>query len=114
MPRLPEPKRVMLPDVIVFLVIVYLYYATVFVVIDNWLGLSCVVGFLNAVLFSGLTAMTVLTCIMAISSNLGTVPPFYRPDLENPDISMHEVKKFCLDSVACEEAQNKCGNLLNT
>ncbi|KAM0948303.1 putative protein S-acyltransferase [Dioscorea sansibarensis] len=99
MPQSQEPKRVMTPVVIVFLIIVYLYYATVFVVIDNWLGLNSSVGFFNAVLFSGLTAMTVLTYIMAISSDPGTVPLRYRPDLENPDIPLHEIKKVFVFAV---------------
>ncbi|KAH7667922.1 Protein S-acyltransferase protein [Dioscorea alata] len=100
MPRSQEPKRVMTPVVIVFFIMIYFYYATVFETIDNWLGLNSIVGFLNAVLFSLLTMMTILTYIMAIMSDPGTVPLRYR-DLENPDIPLHEVKKngelrFCM------------------
>lgn len=79
---------------------IYFYYATIFETIDKWLGLDSIVGFFNAVLFSLLTAMTMLTYIMGIMSDPGTVPLRYK-DLENPDISLHESKKVFLCSTDC-------------
>ncbi|KAH7667919.1 Protein S-acyltransferase protein [Dioscorea alata] len=101
MPRSQEPKLVMTPIVIGFLIMIYFYYPTVFETIDKWLGLNSIVGFFNVVSFSLPTAMTILTYIVAIMSDPGTVHLCYR-DLENPDISLHEVKKILLICAAHE------------
>lgn len=48
---------------------------------------------INSVISCCIFHNTILTYIMEISTNMRIVAPFHRPDLENLDISMHEVQK---------------------
>ncbi|KAM0932752.1 putative protein S-acyltransferase [Dioscorea sansibarensis] len=86
-------SSLLLPLVTTIVVILNLYYTTVFVMIVDWIELSSPAGFTTAILFSGLAVMTVITYIMAIFSDPECVPSSNKPDLEDPKLPLHEVMK---------------------
>jgi hypothetical protein len=92
-------RCVSLPVFVVLSATAFVYYTTVFVVTDQWLSLGTAPGLLNAIIFTGLTAMSVLCYTLAIIRDPGQVPSSYVADLEDSDSSMHEVKrKVCFSS----------------
>lgn len=98
-------RCVSLPVFIVLSATAFVYYTTVFVVTDQWLSLGTAPGLLNAIIFTGLTAMSVLCYTLAIIRDPGQVPSSYVADLEDSDSSMHEVKRKGGDLRYCQ----KCG-----
>lgn len=88
-----RPRYLTLPIIIVLFVIGYLYYATVFVVIDEWLGLTTAAGLTNAILFSIVAVMAVATYGIAIFRDPGRVPFSYMPDIEDSESPIHEIKR---------------------
>lgn len=77
---------------VVFAVIVYIYFLTVFVSIDRWFGLISSPGLLNFAVFTYLFIMTILTYLLSIFTDPGRVPASFLPDIDDPD-SLHEVKR---------------------
>lgn len=98
-------RCVSLPVFVVLSATAFVYYTTVFVVTDQWLSLGTAPGLLNAIVFTGLTAMSVLCYTLAIIRDPGQVPSSYVADLEDSDSSMHEVKRKGGDLRYCQ----KCG-----
>ena len=82
-----------LPIIVVLLVIGFVFYSTVFVVIESWMGLATAAGLANAAIFSLLAAMCVGTYVAAFRRDPGGVPSSYSPDIEDPEVSIHEVKR---------------------
>lgn len=99
-------RCVSLPVFVVLSATAFVYYTTVFVVTDQWLSLGTAPGLLNAIIFTGLTAMSVLCYTLAIIKDPGQVPSSYEADLEDSDTSMHEVKRKGGDLRYCQ----KCGH----
>lgn len=77
---------------VVFAVIAYIYFLTVFVSIDRWFGLSSSPGLLNFAVFTYFSLMTTLTYVLSIFTDPGRVPVSFLPDIDDPD-SLHEVKR---------------------
>lgn len=84
---------VSLPILLVLSGIFFIYYTTVFVVIDEWLGLSTSQGLMNASFFTILALMSVVTYAIAIVRDPGHVPSSYVPDVEDSDSPIHEIKR---------------------
>ncbi|MQM03773.1 hypothetical protein Taro_036560 [Colocasia esculenta] len=101
-----RPRYISLPIILVLLAIGYLYHATVFVVIDGWLGLSTAAGLMNAAAFSGLAFICVATYVMAISRDPGHVPSVYAPDIEDPGMPIHEIKRKGGDLRYCQKCSH--------
>lgn len=99
-------RCVSLPVFVVLSATAFVYYTTVFVVTDQWLSLGTAPGLLNAIIFTGLTGMSVLCYTLAIIKDPGQVPSSYEADLEDSDTSMHEVKRKGGDLRYCQ----KCGH----
>ena len=94
-----KTRCVSLPVFVVLSATAFVYYTTVFIVTHQWLSLGTAPGLLNAIIFAGLTAMSVLCNTLAIIKDPGQVPSSYVADLEESDASMHEVKrKVCFSS----------------
>ncbi|KAH7678123.1 palmitoyltransferase protein [Dioscorea alata] len=98
-----RPRYLTLPIIIVLFVIGYLYYATVFVVIDEWLGLTTAAGLTNAFLFSFVAVMAVATYGIAIFRDPGRVPFSYMPDIEDSESPIHEIKRKGGDLRYCQK-----------
>ena len=91
-----RPGYISLPIIIVLMAIAYLYYATVFVVIEGWLGLRTASGLANAAAFSAVAAMAVVTYGIAVCRDPGGVPSSFMPDIEDPASPIHEIKRKVL------------------
>ena len=73
--------------------IVYIYFSTVFIFIDQWFGLRSSPGLLNAAVFTCLALMCVYTYALAIFTDPGRIPASYVPDVEDAETTMHEIKR---------------------
>ncbi|PPE00116.1 hypothetical protein GOBAR_DD02906 [Gossypium barbadense] len=73
--------------------IVFIYFCTVFVFIDRWFGLMTSPGIMNAIAFTGVAFMCVLNYAYAILADPGRVPSSFMPDIEDPEVPIHEIKR---------------------
>ncbi|XP_027177270.1 probable protein S-acyltransferase 16 isoform X3 [Coffea eugenioides] len=83
--------------------IVYIYFSTVFIFIDQWFGLGSSPGLLNAAVFTCLALMCVYTYALAIFTDPGRIPASYVPDVEDADTPMHEIKRKGGDLRYCQK-----------
>ncbi|KAJ4972015.1 hypothetical protein NE237_005114 [Protea cynaroides] len=82
-----------LPVIVVLSAICFIYYSTVFIFIDGWLGLSTSSGVLNVFILTATVCMCVFNYAAAIMKDPGTVPPNFMPDIEDAETPMHEIKR---------------------
>ncbi|CAN6471736.1 unnamed protein product [Victoria cruziana] len=94
------------PVIVVFLVIGFLYYTTVFVVVDDWLGLRTSPGILNAGAFTALALMVVFSYLLAITKDPGSVPSSFVPDIEDSESPIHEIKRKGGDLRYCQKCSH--------
>lgn len=73
--------------------IIYIYFSTVFIFIDQWFGLGSSPGLLNASVFTCLALMCVYTYALAIFTDPGRIPASFAPDVEDADNPIHEIKR---------------------
>lgn len=112
---LNRPRYVTLPIILVLASIGYVYYVTVFAVIEDWLGLTTAPGLGNAAIFTGLAIMCLSTYAIAVLSDAGHVPSSFVPDMEDPQVAVHEIKRkvrvASLDSsfLLFGDAERLCG-----
>lgn len=104
--ELDRPRYVTLPIIFVLSVIGYVYYVTVFGVIVDWLGLTTAAGLGNAVVFSVLAFMCVATYAIAVLRDPGYVPSSFMPDMEDPQASVHEIKRKGGDLRYCQKCSH--------
>ncbi|CAL9086075.1 unnamed protein product [Musa textilis] len=97
---------VTLPIVVVLTAIGYLYYTTLFVLIDGWLGLSTAAGFANAAVFTALAVVVVVTYGIAVFKDPGRVPDSFSPDIEHSDSPIHEIKRKGGDLRYCHKCSH--------
>ena len=65
------------------LVMGFVYYVTLFVFIDDWVGLQSSAGKLNALLFSLLASLCLFSLSICVLVDPGRVPASYAPDVED-------------------------------
>ncbi|KAG9454640.1 hypothetical protein H6P81_007544 [Aristolochia fimbriata] len=99
-------KYISLPIVVVLSAIGFLYYTTVFVVIDEWLGLSTSPGLMNAIVFTFLVAMSTVTYGVAIARDPGHIPASFMPDIEDAESPIHEIKRKGGDLRYCQKCSH--------
>ncbi|XP_042512431.1 probable protein S-acyltransferase 16 isoform X2 [Macadamia integrifolia] len=92
-----------LPVLVVFSAICYIYYTTVFIFIDDWLGLTTSSGLLNAFILTTTAFMCIFNYSTAILRDPGAVPPSYMPDVEDADMPIHEIKRKGGDLRYCQK-----------
>ncbi|XP_064960395.1 probable protein S-acyltransferase 16 isoform X2 [Musa acuminata AAA Group] len=97
---------VTLPIFIVLTAIGYLYYTTLFVLIDGWLGLSTAAGFANAAVFTALAVVVVVTYGIAVFKDPGRVPNSFSPDIEHSESPIHEIKRKGGDLRYCQKCSH--------
>ncbi|XP_015055685.1 probable protein S-acyltransferase 16 isoform X1 [Solanum pennellii] len=83
--------------------IAYIYFSTVFVFIDQWLGLWSSPGILNAILFSVVALFCILSYALAIYTDPGRVPSSFIPDVEDPENTVQEIKRKGGDMRYCQK-----------
>ncbi|MBA0551488.1 hypothetical protein Golob_022371, partial [Gossypium lobatum] len=89
--------------------IVFIYFCTVFVFIDRWFGLMTSPGIMNAVAFTGVAFMCVLNYAYAILADPGRVPSSFMPDIEDPEVPIHEIKrKLIINESVILELRHLC------
>ncbi|KAF9595514.1 hypothetical protein IFM89_000602 [Coptis chinensis] len=94
------------PIIVVLSAIVFIYYTTVFIFIDNWFGLKTSQGLLNAVGFTVMALMCLFTYAIAISKDPGRVPESFLPDIEDSDTPIHEIKRKGGDLRFCQKCSH--------
>lgn len=90
---------------VLFLVVLY-YLDTLFLVIDPFLGLDTAPGILNAGVISLLCCMALVTYILSITTEAGSIPSQYIPETGNSSGALQEVKRKGGEPRYCQ----KCGN----
>ncbi|XP_020593806.1 probable protein S-acyltransferase 16 isoform X3 [Phalaenopsis equestris] len=91
--ELNRPRYVTLPIILVLALIGYVYYMTIFGVIEDWLGLRTALGLGNAAIFTALAIMCLTTYAIAVIRDAGHVPSSFMPDIEDPQVVVHEIKR---------------------
>eukprot|EP00249_Psilotum_nudum_P017694 c26445_g1_i1 orf=538-1428(+) len=99
-------KCLTVPVLIVLFVISFVYSVVVFLVIEQWLSLKTATGLMNAMVFTALTVMMLVSYTLAILRDPGSVPQAYLPEVEDSQTALHEVKRKGGDLRYCQ----KCGH----
>lgn len=73
-----------IPVILVVALMGFVYYATVFVFLDRWLGLDSSPGIINALAFSFFAVMGSVSFFVAVLTDPGGVPSSFAPDSEDP------------------------------
>ncbi|XP_040934014.1 probable protein S-acyltransferase 15 isoform X2 [Gossypium hirsutum] len=93
-----------IPIFSVFLVMGFVYYITVFILIEDWVGLQTSAGSLNSMIFTTLACLCVLSFLVGVLTDPGRVPSSYIPDVEDASFaSDQEPKKNVLQSKYCDK-----------
>lgn len=79
----------------------FVYYLTVFVFIEDWLGLSTSLGFLNYLIFTWVAFMSLLSFFVAIIADPGGVPASFALDSENPSKN-GVTSRYCAKCSTCK------------
>lgn len=96
-----NPKRFLsLPVLAVFLLMVFVYYTTIFVFIDYWVGLQSSPGTLNASIFTLLASLSFFSFFVCVLTDPGHVPSSYVPDVE---ATTHESAKDNAERKKCDK-----------
>lgn len=82
-----------IPIFSVLLLLGFVYYFTVFIFIEDWVGLQTSQGFLNALIFTVLAFLSLFSFFVCVSSDPGRVPPSYVPDVEDDNSADQEAKR---------------------
>nr|KJB68732.1 hypothetical protein B456_011G2379002 [Gossypium raimondii] len=93
-----------IPIFSVFFVMGFVYYVTVFILIEDWVGLQTSAGSLNSMIFTTLACLCVLSFLVGVLTDPGRVPSSYIPDVEDTSFaSDQEPKKNVLQSKYCDK-----------
>ncbi|MBA0754225.1 hypothetical protein Gogos_019928 [Gossypium gossypioides] len=93
-----------IPIFSVFFVMGFVYYITVFILIEDWVGLQTSAGSLNSMIFTTLACLCVLSFLVGVLTDPGRVPSSYIPDVEDTSFaSDQEPKKNVLQSKYCDK-----------
>lgn len=71
------------PVLAVLLVLGFVYSVTIFVFIEDWIGLQSSAGLLNSLIFSCFASLCVFSFFVCVLADPGSVPSGYFPDVEN-------------------------------
>lgn len=86
-------RLVSIPVMAIFILLGFVYCATVFVFMKDWFGLESSNGLLNALIFTFLAFLCVFSFIVSVVTDPGYVPPSYVPDVEHSVASEQESNK---------------------
>uniref|UniRef100_A0A2N9HMD7 Uncharacterized protein n=1 Tax=Fagus sylvatica TaxID=28930 RepID=A0A2N9HMD7_FAGSY len=77
----------------VFLLMGFVYYITLFVFIEDWVGLQSSAGSLNALIFTFFSSLCLVSFLASVLIDPGQVPASYVPDLEQTRASDQQPNK---------------------
>lgn len=92
-----------IPIVLVFSLMSFVYYVTIFLLIDNWLGLQSSIGSLHALIFTFVASLCLFSFLVCILSDPGAIPSSYLPDVEENDSSDQEATKTGRNQRLCDK-----------
>ncbi|XP_010543552.1 PREDICTED: probable protein S-acyltransferase 15 [Tarenaya hassleriana] len=78
-----------IPVLSVILVMGFVYYVTLFVFIEEWVGLQSSAGTLNAIIFSFFASLFLFSFSVCVLTDPGRVPAPYSPDVEDSRRTHH-------------------------
>ncbi|KAJ6983405.1 protein S-acyltransferase 15 [Populus alba x Populus x berolinensis] len=85
-----EWKRFLsIPVCSVFLLMGFVYYITVFIFIEDWVGLQSSAGTLNAMIFTFMASLCLFSFLVCVLKEPGYVPSPYVPDVEGAAVPPH-------------------------
>lgn len=82
-----------IPVFSVIVLVGFVYYMTIFVFIEDWIGLQSSAGLLNSLIFTVLASLCVFSFLVCVLADPGAVPSSYLPDVEVLEAQDHEIKK---------------------
>ncbi|KAG8645273.1 hypothetical protein MANES_10G049400v8 [Manihot esculenta] len=83
-------KFLSIPVCSVFLLMGFIYYFTLFIFIEDWVGLQSSAGTLNALIFTLIASLCLFSFSACVLTDPGHVPYSYVPDVEGNDASDQE------------------------
>lgn len=92
-----------IPILSVFVLAGFIYYITIFIFLEDWLGLHSSSGSLNTLIFSVLSCFTLFSFLVCATTDPGRVPSEYVPDIEHSDASDQESKKNDVQLRRCDK-----------
>ncbi|ONI23810.1 hypothetical protein PRUPE_2G209800 [Prunus persica] len=92
-----------IPIFMVFLLIGVVCYVTLFIFIEDWVGLKSSAGSLNALIFISLASLCLFSFFCCVLIDPGYVPASYVPDIEDSEASDQELKKNGISSRRCDK-----------
>ncbi|KAB5538970.1 hypothetical protein DKX38_016503 [Salix brachista] len=86
-----EWKRFLsIPVFSVFLLMGFVYFITVFIFIEDWVGLRSSAGTLNAMIFTFMASLCLFSFFVCVLTEPGYVPSPYVPDVEGAAVPLHQ------------------------
>ncbi|GAA0140083.1 protein modifying enzyme [Lithospermum erythrorhizon] len=92
-----------IPIVLVFCLMSFIYYVTIFFLINNWLNLQSSVGSLHALIFTFVASLCFFSFLVCILTDPGGIPSAYLPDVEENDSSDQEATKTGRNQRLCDK-----------
>lgn len=84
-----------IPVLAVISLMAFVYYTTVFVFLEQWLGLDSSPGILNAFAFSFFGFMGLVSFFVSVLTDPGGVPSSFAPDSEDPQKNQGRQSRYC-------------------
>ncbi|KAI9118816.1 hypothetical protein K1719_010261 [Acacia pycnantha] len=92
-----------LPVMAVISLMAFVYYITVFILIDDWVGSQSSPGMLNASFFTVLASFCLFSFLVCVLTDPGQVPSSYLPDVEGRENTNHANGKDSLEHKRCDK-----------
>lgn len=90
-----KTKFLSLPILAVVSLMAFVYYVTVFVFLEGWLGIGTSQGVLNAAIFSFSALMALLSFFAAALTDPGGVASSFAPETEDPQRNQGTQSRYC-------------------
>ncbi|CAK8573125.1 unnamed protein product [Lathyrus sativus] len=84
-----------LPVLGVLSAMLFLYYTTIFIFLDDWVGLRTSPGTLNSFFFSLFASLSLFSFFICVLTDPGHVPPSFYPDVESTNSKDNAEQKKC-------------------
>ncbi|KAK6933992.1 Palmitoyltransferase, DHHC domain [Dillenia turbinata] len=99
-------KFLSIPIISVFSLMGFAYYITIFIFIQDWLGLESSSGFRNALIFSFFAFLSLFSFFVCVIRDPGHVPSSYVPDVEYSPSTDQDSTKSVSHSRRCDKCSS--------
>ncbi|KAL5569379.1 hypothetical protein UlMin_025954 [Ulmus minor] len=97
-------RFVSIPVLSVFFLMGFVYYITLFIFIQDWIGLQTSSGSLSALIFTFMASLCLFSFSVCVLADPGHVPASYIPDVEEQSgVSDDETKRNSVQSRRCDK-----------